>query len=257
MTSRDAFSTEADHGIAAHRGRPVRIAYLEDEADQADSVCQWLQAAGCAVDWFRQGLACALAVDRGAYDLLLLDWMIPDLTGTDVLLRARQRLGEHCPPIIVLSARDSEQDVADLLRAGADDYVVKPPSRAVLMARIEVCLRRMQRPRTPPLEHGRIRVDFDRRRVLLDGAAAALSAKETGLALYLFDRCGRLLPRAQIANAVWGLPPHVDTRTIDVHVSSLRRKLALHPAEGWRLTSVYGQGYRLERLNPPGNRTDA
>lgn len=257
MTSRDAFSAEADLAVAVRHGGPVRIAYLEDEADQAATVRQWLQAAGCAVDWFTQGLACALAVDRGAYDLLLLDWMVPDLTGADVLLRARGRLGEHCPPIIVLSGRDSDQDVADLLRAGADDYVVKPASRAVLLARIEVCLRRTQPPGTPPLEHGRIRVDFERRRVLLDGTAAALSAKETGLALYLFARCGRLLPRAQIANAVWGLPPDVDTRTIDVHVSSLRRKLALHPAEGWRLTSVYGQGYRLERLNPPRNRADA
>lgn len=102
-----------------------------------------------------------------------------------------------------------------------------------------------------PLQHGRLCVEFAQRRVLLDGRVADLSARETDLALYLFNHAGRLLTRAHLANAIWGLPPNADTRTIDVHVSNLRRKLELNPTAGWRLVSIYRQGYRLERLPVP------
>ncbi len=226
-----------------------RIAYLEDDPAQGEAVQSWLQQAGYAVDWFESGRACALALERGSYDLVLLDWMVPDLLGSQVLQRARQRLRERCPPIIVLSGRDSEDDVVEMLQAGSDDYIVKPPARAVLLARIATCLRRGHRDdAAPPLLHGRLRVEFAQRRILLDGRTADLSARETDLALHLFNHPGRLLTRTHLANTVWGLPPDADTRTIDVHISNLRRKLELNPSSGWRLVSIYRQGYRLERL---------
>jgi DNA-binding response OmpR family regulator len=239
-------SPSADSRLAAVGSR---IAYLEDDPAQGEAVQSWLLQAGYAVDWFESGRACALALERGSYDLVLLDWMVPDLLGSAVLQRARQRLREHCPPIIVLSGRDSEDDVVEMLQAGSDDYIVKPPTRAVLLARIATCLRRVNRgDAAPPLLHGRLRVEFAQRRILLDGRVADLSARETDLALHLFNHPGRLHTRAHLANAVWGLPPDADTRTIDVHISNLRRKLDLSPATGWRLVSIYRQGYRLERL---------
>ena len=227
----------------------ARIAYLEDDPAQGEAVQAWLQAVGYAVDWFESGRACALALERGSYDLILLDWMVPDLLGSEVLQRARQRLRDKCPPIIVLSGRDSEDDVVEMLQAGSDDYIVKPPTRAILLARVASCLRRSGRADAPPpLLHGRLRVEFKERRILLDGRATVLSARETDLALHLFNHPGRLLTRAHLANTVWGLPADADTRTIDVHISNLRRKLDLSPATGWRLVSIYRQGYRLERL---------
>lgn len=238
-------------GSDAARGgaRPWRIAYLEDEAVQGRALSVWLGESGYAVDWFRRGQACALALERGAFDLALLDWMVPDLSGFDIVQRLRQREQTSRLPVIMLSGRDTEQDVAQMLLAGADDYMVKPPSPPVLLARIVACLRRSGAvPVRPPLEHGRLCVEFERRRILLDGRVADLSPRQVELALYMLSNLGRLLTRAHLAHVLWGKPRDLDTRTIDVHVSRLRRTLALEPAHGWRVASVYGQGYRLECL---------
>jgi DNA-binding response OmpR family regulator len=241
-------------GASAQAGgsRAWRIAYLEDEAVLGRALSIWLEQCGYAVDWFTRGQPCALALERGSYDLALLDWMVPDLSGFDIVQRLRQREHTARLPVIMLSGRDTEQDVAQMLLAGADDYMVKPPSPAVLQARIVACLRRGTAVALrPALEHGRLRVEFEPRRVLLDGRAVDLSPREADLALYLFSNLGRLLTRAHLANVVWGMPQGLDTRTIDVHVSKLRRMLALEPAYGWRVASIYGQGYRLECLSGP------
>lgn len=245
-------TSDPEGGRIAAGMRARRIAYLEDEPVQGHALREWLGQCGYDVEWFTRGRDCALALERASFDLALLDWMVPDLSGFDIVQRLRQRERGTRLPVLMLSGRDTEQDVAQMLLAGADDYVVKPPVPQVLQARIVACLRRGAAAQAlPALEHGRLRVEFERRRVLLDERVVDLSPRETQLALYMFANLERLLTRAHLANTVWGMPPDADTRTIDVHVSKLRRLLALDPAHGWRVASVYGQGYRLERTTVP------
>lgn len=182
------------------------------------------------------------------HDLCLFDWMLPDMSGPDVM--ASLKLKGTLPPVIFLTGRDAEEDVVQVIQAGADDYIVKPPSRSVLIARIHAVARRCSarlRPE-PEQDFGALKVDFGNRQFELDGESIRLTEKETELALYFFSNVGVLLPRGHLIQVVWGSSPDIDTRTVDVHVSHLRTKLKLVPESGWRLTSVYRQGYRLERV---------
>lgn len=227
----------------------MRIAYLEDEAESAAIVCGWLREAGYEVEWFDTGVKCARAVANERFDVCLFDWGIPDLSGTEVLSRLQIKLRQSMPPVIFATGRDSEQDVVDVLSAGADDYIVKPLSRPILLARLQAVLRRRGDASGAPLvqDFGRLLVDQARRQFSLDGNVVTLTERETDLALYFFQSIGRLLTRDHLIQVVWSLTPNIDTRTVDVHVSTLRRKLSLVPEFGWRLVSIYGHGYRLER----------
>jgi DNA-binding response OmpR family regulator len=226
----------------------MKIAFLEDDAGFAANIIDWLEQAGHDVVWFRTGRECIRALSDERFDLCLFDWMLPDLTGPDVM--AHLKLKGTLPPVIFLTARDAEEDIVQVIQSGADDYIVKPPSRSVLIARVHAVARRCAaqvRPE-PVQDFGRLKVDFAQRRFELDGTPVRLTEKETELALYFFARVGMLLPRGHLIQVVWGSSPDVDTRTVDVHVSHLRSKLGLLPENGWRLTSVYRQGYRLERV---------
>ncbi len=230
-------------------GTPLpRIAYLEDEPETADTVCAWIRDAGYAVDLFTRGAECARAVERGLYAACLLDWMIPDMSGPEVLARLHLQQ-KACPPVIFLSARDQEADVVQMLSAGADDYIVKPVSRPILLARLNGVLHRSGlRQDTRRRIWGRLEVDFAARQVFLNGDRVALTDLETDFALHLLQNVGRLLTRSHLLLTVWG-HGDVESRKVDVHASALRRKLRLSPEYGWRLMSVYGQGYRLEWLH--------
>jgi DNA-binding response OmpR family regulator len=226
----------------------MKIAFLEDDAAFAANIIDWLEQAGHTVTWFRAGRECVRALTDARYDLCLFDWMLPDMSGPDVM--ASLKLKGTLPPVIFLTGRDAEEDVVQVIQAGADDYIVKPPSRSVLIARLHAVARRCSaqlRPE-PVQDFGGIRVDFGNRRFEIEGEAVKLTEKETELALYFFGRVGMLLPRGHLIQVVWGSSPDIDTRTVDVHVSHLRAKLRLTPENGWRLTSVYRQGYRLERV---------
>lgn len=226
----------------------MRIAFLEDDAGFAPSVVAWLKEAGHEVEWFRSGRECLRAMAETRFDLCMFDWMVPDMSGPEVM--ANLKLKGIMPPVIFLTARDAEEDVVAIMQAGADDYVIKPPSKAVLIARLHAVARRCAakiRPE-PVQDLGSILVDFGARRFIVEEAPVKLTEKETELALYLFSRIGQLLPRGHLIQVVWGSSPDIDTRTVDVHISHLRAKLSLLPEKGWRLTSVYRQGYRLERM---------
>jgi DNA-binding response OmpR family regulator len=226
----------------------MKIAFLEDDSAFAANIIDWLEQAGHDVTWFRAGRECVRALSDERFDLCLFDWMLPDMSGPDVM--ASLKLKGTLPPVIFLTARDAEEDVVQVIQAGADDYMVKPPSRSVLIARIHAVARRCSaqlRPH-PVQDFGSIKVDFGSRRFAMNGEAVRLTEKETELALYFFGRVGMLLPRGHLIQVVWGSSPEIDTRTVDVHVSHLRNKLGLVPENGWRLTSVYRQGYRLERV---------
>lgn len=237
--------TPDTHLSAAH---PMKIAFLEDDASFAANIIDWLEQVGHTVSWFRTGRECIRALSEARYDLCLFDWMLPDMTGPDVM--ASLKLKGALPPVLFLTGRDAEEDVVQVIQAGADDYMVKPPSRSVLIARIHAVARRcgaQLRPE-PVQDFGTLRVDFGNRRFEFDGQSVRLTEKETELALYFFGRVGMLLPRGHLIQVVWGSSPDIDTRTVDVHVSHLRNKLKLVPEHGWRLISVYRQGYRLEQV---------
>jgi DNA-binding response OmpR family regulator len=227
----------------------MKIAYLEDDAKAAESVSAWLREVGHEVAWFDSGMECARAVGSERFDACLFDWVVPDLSGPDVLARLRIKLRHSMPPVIFATARDSEEDIVEVLNAGADDYIVKPLSRPVLLARLQAVSRRKGGVSGIPLvqDFGRLIVDHGRRQLALDGHVVALTERETDLALHVFQNVGRLLTRDHLIQVVWSLTPNIDTRTVDVHVSALRRKIGLTPEFGWRLVSVYGYGYRLER----------
>jgi two-component system, OmpR family, response regulator RegX3 len=227
-----------------------RIAYLEDEPETAEAICGWIREAGMAVDLFNRGADCARAVERGQYAACLLDWLVPDMSGPEVLARLRLQLKDACPPVIFLTARDSEDDVVHMLSAGAVDYLVKPVSRPILLARLNVVLHRSGlKQETRRRAWGQLEVDFDTRQFFVEGRRVELTELETGFALHLLQNVGRLLTRAHLLQTVWGHNTDVESRKVDVQASALRRKLKLSPESGWRLVSVYGQGYRLEWLH--------
>ena len=231
----------------------MKIAYLEDDAESAVTVSGWLREAGYEVECFASGEACARAVASEHFDACLFDWMVPDLPGTEVLARLQIKLRQAMPPVIFATGRDAESDVVEVLMAGADDYIVKPLSRPVLLARLQAVLRRKGGASAASLtqDFGRLVVDHGRRQFVRDGKLLALTERETDLALHFFQNIGRLLTRDHLIKVVWALTPNIDTRTIDVHVSTLRRKVGLIPESGWRLVSIYGYGYRLERQKDP------
>jgi two-component system response regulator RegX3 len=227
----------------------MKIAFLEDDASFAPMVVDWLTDVGHHIDWFRTGRDFIRALSDERYDICILDWMVPDISGPEVM--SSLKIKGALPPVIFLTGRDSEEDVVSAIQAGADDYIVKPPTRSILIARVHAVARRCaSKLRPEPIQDfGQIKVDFANRLFHLGDATIKLTEKETELALYFFGRIGMLLPRGHLIQVVWGSSPDIDTRTVDVHVSHLRGKLGLTPEAGWRLSSVYRQGYRLERLD--------
>ncbi len=228
----------------------VRIAYLEDDADQSDVVATWLADAGWQVDTFDRGQKLVNAVKLERYDMVLLDWGVPDLDGLSVLKWARQNI-DTSTPILFLTARDAEEDVVRALEAGADDYVAKPLSPALTLARINALARRSGIIREAQNQRriGPIAFDKTRELITLDDEPVKMTHREFELAVYLLENVGRLLPRAAILKEIWGLNEQVVTRTLDTHISRIKKKLNLKPAAGWSLRSVYHHGYRLERLD--------
>lgn len=175
--------------------------------------------------------------------------MLPDGTGADLLQWVRSQLGWELP-VLVLTARDDEQTVVTALQAGADDYVVKPPKPLELAARLAALGRRVRSAGALPLLRlGAFEIDIQRQQLSLDGEPQTLTQKEFDLAAYLFQNPGKLLSRDHLLNKIWGIHADVDTRTVDTHVSRLRKKLGLDGSRGWKMVPVYGVGYRFERVD--------
>lgn len=228
----------------------MRIALLEDEQDQADLVCAWLKAAGHGCHAYALGKDLVREAQRETFDMFLLDWEVPGMSGAEVLVWIRANIAEPVP-VLFVTARQREEDIVHALSSGADDYMVKPLGKLELLARIAALGRRAragQRVEEEVLEFGNLSVDCRSRQVKLAGTAVAMTQKDYELALFLLRNIGRLLSRGHILEAVWGQSTEINTRTVDTHVSRIRGKLQLTPENGWRLSAVYQHGYRLEQV---------
>ena len=224
----------------------MRVAVLEDDADHAVLVTQALHQGGHTYAVYSTGARFIQAMVRETFDVLLLDWMMPDMTGLEVLDWLRQL--ENPTPVIFVTSRDAEEDIVQALTHGADDYLVKPPRAGELLARLQALKRRAD----GAGGGGALTVEpyaFDPSQsvVRLHGEIMELTQRQFELALVLFRNTGRLLSRQYLLEAVWGLNEKVQTRTLDIHVSQLRNLLQLSD-NGWRIHSVYAHGYRLEKL---------
>ena len=227
----------------------MRVAILEDDTSQLELVGRWLRMAHRHVHAFQRGTALLHALGRETFDALLLDWNVPDVSGMEVLKRVRERLGSRTP-VLFITARADETDVVSALRQGADRYLVKPLRRLELLARLEAVTRRVvgEHAQAQYLEVGPYRVDVECRQLLRHNEPVVLTAKDFDLALLFLRNVGRLLSRGHLQEGVWNARDLLSSRTLDTHVSRIRSKLLLLPRHGWRLTSIYGYGYRLDQL---------
>ena len=228
----------------------MRIAIVEDDPDQAALLQLWLTDEGFDCHVFEDGAKAIKAFQKDSYDLVLLDWYLPELNGTEVLAWIRENL-DWKMPVIFVTQRDSEEDLAYALERGADDYVAKPIKPVVLKARIHALLRRVHggiQQANLPLQFGKFCFDTHSKQLIADDQPIVLTQKEFELALFLFRNSGRLLSRAHLLESVWGHSAELNTRTLDTHISRLRKKLKLGEDAGWRLSSVYHHGYRLESV---------
>lgn len=224
----------------------MRIAVLDDDQDHRDLVLQIIERAGHDGVAFPEGASLLRQLQRDVFDLLIVDWQMPGMSGVEVVRWVRANVQDRLP-VLFVTQRDEERDVVEALACGADDYMSKPVRVHELLARVTALLRRSYpSSEAKQLVLGRYRLDLARREAFYGVQMIDLKPREFELAHCLFMQPGRLLSRDYLLQTVWGLASHVPSRTLDTHMSSLRAKLALRSERGVRLTAVYGLGYRLE-----------
>jgi two-component system, OmpR family, response regulator len=222
----------------------VRVLVVEDEARLAAALQRGLQAEGFAVDVAGDGLRGLDLARHGGYDAMILDVMLPGLSGYRVVRQLRAE--EQWLPVLMLSAKDGEYDQADGLDCGADDYLTKPFSYVVLLARLRALLRRGARERPVVLAHGDVELDPAERRVTVGGRAVVLTAREFALLEYLMRHPGEVVSKTELLDHVWDAALETAPNAVEVYVGYLRRKIGRD-----RLETVRGAGYRLAAVAAP------
>ncbi|MGC5022613.1 response regulator transcription factor [Micromonospora sp. DT47] len=216
----------------------MRVLVVEDEARLAAALQRGLAAEGFVVDTAATGPSGLDAARHGGYDAMILDVMLPGLSGYEVVRRLRAE--EHWLPVLMLSAKDGEYDQADGLDCGADDYLTKPFSYVVLLARLRALLRRGAPERPTVLSAGDLRLDPARRRVTRADVEVTLTAREYALLAYLIRRPGQVVSKIELLDHVWDAGVETAPNAVEVYVGYLRRKIGRE-----RLETVRGAGYRL------------
>ena len=226
----------------------ARVLVVEDEFSFSDALSYMLRKEGFEVSVAETGTEALTEFDRTGADIVLLDLMLPEMSGTEVCRQLRQK---SQVPIIMVTARDSEIDKVVGLEIGADDYVTKPYSPRELVARIRAVLRRNAKETgaeaaPPTLSAGPVRMDVDRHVVTVSGTAVQLPLKEFELLELLLRNAGRVLTRGQLIDRVWGADYVGDTKTLDVHIKRLRSKIEPEPPTPRHIVTVRGLGYKFE-----------
>lgn len=224
----------------------TRILIVEDEPSLSEPLAFLLGREGYETTIVADGLSAVAEFDRNGTDLVLLDLMLPGMSGTEVCREIRSR---SVVPIIMLTAKDSEVDIVVGLELGADDYVTKPYSTRELLARIRAVLRRRtedDEAKELVLEAGSVRMDVERHAVSVGGKDTPMPLKEFELLELLLRNSGRVLTRGQLIDRVWGADYFGDTKTLDVHIKRIRSKIEKTPSDPTMLVTVRGLGYRFE-----------
>lgn len=226
----------------------MRIAILEDDPDQLALLTRWLTNAGHSVHGYLLGNEVLKFAGRESFDLFVLDWEVPDVSGIQVLGWIRANLSTTVP-ILFVTVRDTEEDIVYALNEGADDYMIKPARQSELLARVGALLRRAypQRDETH-LVFAPYEFDTQSGTARVNGGIVDLTPKEFELAVLLFRNPERLMSRGHLQEAIWGHSAELATRSVDTHVSQVRRKLSLRGEFGIRVAAIYNYGYRLKRL---------
>ena len=224
----------------------TNILLVEDEASLSEPLAFLLQKEGYSVTIAEDGRRAVERFTQGEFNLVLLDLMLPELSGVEVCRAIR---GTSQVPIIMLTAKDSEVDIVVGLELGADDYVTKPYSSRELLARIKAVLRRQAPSEAGDdslLKSGHLMLDSDRHTLTVNGTMTAMPLKEFELLEYLMRNAGRVLTRGQIIDRIWGSDYFGDTKTLDVHIKRIRSRIEVDPANPELILTVRGLGYRFE-----------
>jgi DNA-binding response OmpR family regulator len=245
-----AFGNAPDASHVAEAEQIMRVAIVDDDEVVRKHFHALLQARGYACSMFSSGQEMITALQRDTFDLLVVDWNMPGLSGLDVLAWVGENVLVR-PSVIMMTNRADKADIVRGLDAGADDYIVKPEEDKVILARVDARLRdwRAADADLRKVSFGSYVFDKLENSVSVAGARVELTAKEFALARAFFENKHRPLSRAYILETIWNSVGDLPTRTLDVHVSRLRNKLQLKPENGFRLHTIFGFGYRLESFD--------
>lgn len=225
------------------------IALLEDSQSEADMIRNFLESSGHTCSTYNCGQMFMDNFPGKNHSILIIDWELPDTSGDQVLHWLRNEVSKELP-VIFVTGRDASEDIVAMLEAGADDYMTKPIILNELLARITALVRRTGiHQQQEVIEVGPFTLDFNRHCISKSGERIGLTPKEFELAGQLLLNVGDLMPREKLLKDIWGYGPEINTRTIDIHISRIRKKLSLSEENGWRLTSIYHKGYRLEQVS--------
>lgn len=237
----------------------MRIGLLEDDTNQIELIRLWANEAGYLLQAYTTGKSFREAINHESFDLLLLDWHLPDTSGIDELDWIRSEKSSDVP-VIFITNQDSEGSVVEALECGADDYMVKPINKNITLARIKALYRRknnsgasigtgdINAKDTDILVFEPYKINQSEHSISINDKLVKLTTKEFELALYLFQNSGCLISREKLMASVWGITADLQTRTVDTHVSRIRSRLSISPAVGWQLSCVYQRGYRLSKI---------
>jgi DNA-binding response OmpR family regulator len=231
----------------------MRIALLDDDSTQTKWVKEILEESGHSCHEFNDSKEFISRLRVDSFDLLILDWNIPEISGPEVLAWVRQNIQANVP-VIFMTNRTREEDIVAGLNAGADDYIFKPARRIELLARVNAVLRRVY-----PSDASEKEIHFEytflikEKKIFYNTQEVELTHKEFDLALLLFRHLSRPLSRSHILEIVWGKENDIPTRTMDTHISRIRNKLELRTENGFKLATVYSYGYRLEHIDKDEN----
>lgn len=242
----------------------MRIGLLEDDLSQIELISLWAREAGDHLQSYTTGKSFREAIIRSTFDLLVLDWHLPDTTGIEELDWLRGERSSNTP-VIFITSRDSEESIVEALDHGADDYMVKPVRKSITLARIKALQRRNRigdiAARNSKIVDSKADqaagievfepyvINENERSISVNGELVKLTNKEFELAIYLFRNAGCLVSRDMLMEFIWGTRVDLNTRTVDTHISRIRSKLGINPAIGWQLSSIYQRGYRLFQVS--------